>query len=57
MENDLPWDMVDIGVEKSFLLREYKKAEEGALTPDCREICSGCGMKKRFPNCLKIAAE
>lgn len=57
LENDLPWDMVDIGVEKSFLLREYKKAEEGALTPDCREICSACGMKKRFPNCLKIAAE
>ena len=38
-------------------VKEYKKAEEGTLTPDCREVCSGCGMKKRFPNCLKIATD
>ena len=55
LDQELPWDMVDIGVDKSFLLRENEKAREGALTPDCRKQCSGCGMKKRFPNCLKIA--
>ena len=55
LDQELPWDMVDIGVDKNFLLRENEKAREGALTPDCRKQCSGCGMKKRFPNCLKIA--
>ncbi len=57
LDGELPWNIVDIGVDQSFLLREYKKAEEEMLTADCREICSGCGMKKRFHDCLKIAVE
>ena len=39
----LPWDMIDVGVTKSFLLRERSKAYEGLITPDCRQGCSGCG--------------
>ncbi len=39
----LPWDIVDIGVAKSFLLREWERAAEGVVTPNCREKCSGCG--------------
>ena len=39
----LPWDMMDIGVSKKFLLRERKKAYAGVVTPDCRQGCSGCG--------------
>ena len=39
----LPWDMMDVGVTKSFLLRERKRAYEGKITPDCRNGCSGCG--------------
>ncbi len=38
-----PWDMIDCGVSKSFLLREYKKAKEGVPSPNCKEKCSGCG--------------
>ncbi len=38
-----PWDMIDCGVSKSFLLREYHKAQEGVPSPNCREKCSGCG--------------
>ncbi len=43
----LPWDMIDCGVSKSFLLRERHKAKEAATTPSCKEKCSGCGA-----NCL-----
>ena len=39
----LPWDMMDIGVSKKFLLRERKQAYAGVVTPDCRQSCSGCG--------------
>ena len=39
----LPWDMIDVGVSKSFLLREKKRAYEETVTPDCRNGCSGCG--------------
>ena len=42
-EELLPWDMMDIGVSKKFLLRERKQAYAGIVTPDCRQGCSGCG--------------
>ncbi len=38
-----PWDFIDIGVSKDFLLREYRNALQGVVTPNCREKCSGCG--------------
>ena len=38
-----PWDFIDIGVTRSFLWREWKRAQEGIITPNCRESCSGCG--------------
>jgi len=41
----LPWDVVDVGVTKKFLEREYKKALEGRITHDCRYYCTGCGVK------------
>lgn len=42
----LPWDIIDCGVEKSFFLRESKKAYEEKTTPNCREMCSACGANK-----------
>ncbi len=42
----LPWDFIDVGVTKSFLKREWQKAKEGVVTPNCREACQGCGAKK-----------
>ncbi len=39
----LPWDPIDVGVSKKFLLRERKRAYEGIITPDCRHGCGGCG--------------
>ena len=43
----LPWDHIDVGVTKRFLLHERKQAYAGIVTPDCRQSCSGCGA-----NCL-----
>ena len=42
----LPWDVIDIGVNKSFLISENKKAYGSQTTPNCREKCSGCGANK-----------
>ena len=39
----LPWDTIDVGVSKKFLLRERRRAYEGVVTPDCRHGCAGCG--------------
>jgi radical SAM family uncharacterized protein len=39
----LPWDMIDVGVKKSFLIEEAKRAERAEVTPNCREKCSACG--------------
>ena len=43
----LPWDTIDVGVKKKFLLRERRRAYEETVTPDCRNGCAGCGA-----NCL-----
>ncbi|MDI6827167.1 MAG: TIGR03960 family B12-binding radical SAM protein, partial [Armatimonadota bacterium] len=41
----LPWDHIDCGISKQFLINEDKRANEGVTTPDCREEgCSGCGI-------------
>ena len=42
-EELLPWDTIDVGVTKKFLLRERHRAYEEKITPDCRHGCSGCG--------------
>ncbi len=38
-----PWDFIDIGVTKAFLLREWKNALAGKVTANCRAQCQGCG--------------
>lgn len=44
----LPWDKIDIGVTKEFLIKENENAKKGIVTPNCRQKCSGCGA-----NCFK----
>ena len=39
----LPWDKIDIGVTKEFLMKENENAKNAIVTPNCREKCSGCG--------------
>ena len=41
----LPWDFIDTGVSKAFLMREWENAKKGVVTPNCREKCAGCGIR------------
>lgn len=45
-EEILPWDFVDIGVEKDYLKREANKAYAAQATPSCLKQCNGCGLQK-----------
>lgn len=46
-ENEIfPWDFIDVGVTKDFLLREWKTALSETVTPNCRMRCSGCGARE-----------
>lgn len=40
----LPWDFIDIGVSKEFLMIENERAKKAEVTPDCRLGCKNCGM-------------
>lgn len=42
----LPWDFLDYGVCKRFLMSEREKAYNSKTTPNCREKCSACGANK-----------
>ncbi len=42
----LPWEIIDCGVTKEFLMSENDKARKEEITQDCRKGCVGCGMNK-----------
>lgn len=41
-----PWDIMDYGIRKEFLIEENKKAHKSETTPHCRIKCSACGANK-----------
>ncbi len=47
-EEVLPWDFIDIGVNRSYLIKENEKAKEALLTQNCRIGCTGCGINVNF---------
>ncbi|WP_426348954.1 TIGR03960 family B12-binding radical SAM protein [Alloiococcus sp. CFN-8] len=47
-EEILPWDFIDIGVNRSYLIKENEKAKEALLTQNCRIGCTGCGINVNF---------
>lgn len=44
VDQPLVWDFVDTGVCKEFFVAEWDKAHQGIQTPDCRDICTLCGV-------------
>jgi len=45
LQGPLPWDQIDLGIDKDFLLEEWKRSEAALLTEDCRSgACSSCGI-------------
>lgn len=43
LDEIFPWDFIDAGVTKEFMIRQWKTAMEEKVTPNCRMQCSGCG--------------
>lgn len=46
LDEIFPWDFIDCGVSKKFLIREWNQAMEAQVTPNCRQKCSACGAMK-----------
>ncbi len=46
VDEKLPWDFIETGISKKFLIREWNRAKEGIVTHNCREGCEGCGCFK-----------
>jgi radical SAM family uncharacterized protein len=42
----LPWDHIDMGITKEFLIREAEAAYRGEVSPDCLRGCMACGAAK-----------
>ncbi|WP_298837720.1 TIGR03960 family B12-binding radical SAM protein [Clostridium sp.] len=53
----LPWDFIDIGVNKEYLINENEKAKKVELTQNCKEGCTHCGVNVNFKEgtCFKGA--
>ena len=46
--SQMPWDIIDTGIDKSWLINEYCKAKNAETTVPCEVRCSGCGVCKNF---------
>ena len=46
VDEALPWDVIDVGVQKRHYVHEYEQAHKGLLSPDCRAQCSACGASR-----------
>lgn len=42
----LPWDIIDNGVSKRYLIEEKRRAYAGVCTPNCLGKCNGCGANR-----------
>lgn len=45
-ETVLPWDHLDMGVRKPYLLKERDNSNKGMFTPGCFDGCKRCGVCK-----------
>ena len=46
LDQVLPWDHINIGVDKDFLKQEFLRNRSGELTPGCFERCAACGVNR-----------
>lgn len=56
-DEDLPWDPIDMGLNKSWLKEEYQKAKEQESTVPCFEECSTCGVCANYGTWPKFTEE
>ena len=53
IEEELPWDFIDTGLDKKWLINEYQKAMEidansPHIVPTCEKQCVNCGVCPNF---------
>ena len=48
IDEPLPWDVIDMGVRRAYLTREWQRAACGEVTGDCRDECRGCGIMAAY---------
>jgi radical SAM family uncharacterized protein len=53
----LPWDFVNVGINKKFLAAEYQNALTGGVIDDCREHCYSCGILSQFKEARRGVAD
>lgn len=46
LDEILPWDFIDCGVTKEFLLREWEKAQREEISANCKKKCQACGAAR-----------
>lgn len=46
LDEIFPWDFIDCGVTKEFLKREWMRAQQETVSPNCRMQCQGCGANR-----------
>jgi radical SAM family uncharacterized protein len=61
LDETLPWDHINVGVSKRFLIREWENSRKGVTSPGCMETCMGCGIQsayeESFETCLAVCGE
>ena len=55
LEETLPWDHINAGIRKAFLIQDYEWSKKGRIRPDCRQQCYACGILSNFKD-LRTAA-
>jgi radical SAM family uncharacterized protein len=50
-DETLPWEHIDVGITKEFLIREMENSKQAETTPNCREGCGNCGLVKTDRGC------
>lgn len=43
-----PWDHINIGVTKRYLIEDYQMSKQGRTRGDCRQQCYACGILPEF---------
>lgn len=54
LDEKLPWEFIDTGVKKEYLISELKEAEEGRMTPKCFDECTSCGICEKRPESSEL---
>lgn len=44
LDEELPWDFINVGIKKEWFIEEYQKALNSKSSEPCETKCSNCGI-------------